>query len=136
MVGHILALRQLSCNSKNESNKINSFVKDRPKEQLPENSNNRVRTGDYLSFSSVQEIIHRLLTCDRIILLPHIIPSITKLELSKKLNITTTQLKKLRNSPPFYKKIAKHICLPLADLYCSSTLQQLKSSCIQAVRYE
>ena len=93
----------------------------------PDKISNRDINTAYLSFSNAQEIIHRLLTCDRIVLQPHIIPKITALELSNKLNITVNQLEELQKFPSSYEKMAKHISLPLAGLYCSVALQQPKS---------
>ncbi len=87
-----------------------------------------IRTNaKYLGFSSAQEMIYRLLTHDRIVLLPTVVPKVSELELSEKLNITPKQLKSLRRSPMFYNKMVKYINLPLINLYCSTVLQELDS---------
>jgi hypothetical protein len=131
MVTHILASQQLPCNEKN------SFIASESEIRLPKTNKANYKTNldenggscasnDYLRFSSAQKMIHNLLSYDRIVLLPRVIPRFTELELAKKLNITTRQLRHLQKSPESYKRIAKNICLPLASLYCSSTLQQPK----------
>ncbi|MEI8055466.1 MAG: hypothetical protein WCH10_05675 [bacterium] len=131
MVEHILASQQLPCNERNgfvaneSETRPPATNKANYKSSTDENSRS-CANNNYLRFSSAQEIIHNLLSYDRIVLLPHIIPRFTELELAKKLNITARQLRCLRKSPESYKKIAKYICLPLIGLYCSSTLQQPK----------
>ena len=45
------------------------------------------KTSKYLGFLTVQKMVHKFLTRDRIILVPTIIPKITELELANKLNI-------------------------------------------------
>jgi hypothetical protein len=140
MVKYSLALQQSRCNEKSNDEK-NCFIKNKSTIQLLERTNSQLQdkinckinidkcnepytNSKYLNFFSVQKIIHRLLTCNRIVLLPHIIPKITESELTKELNITSLQLKSLQGSPTFYKKIAKHINLPLINLYCRSALQE------------
>ena len=140
MVTHILASRQLPCNEKN------SFIASESEIRLPTNKadyktnldeNNRsYASNSYLGFSSAQKIILNLLSYDRIVLLPCIIPRFTELELAKKLNITIGQLRRLQKSPESYKRIAKHICLPLVNLYCNSALQTPKSLHANGVCYE
>lgn len=137
MVKHILVAGQSPCNERN------GFIANESEIQLPENPNShttnkanyktnldeKVRscTGNsYLSFSSAQQIIQQLLTYPRVVLLPTQVPKFTTLEIATKLNLTPAQLSLLQKSPEFYKRMAKHICLPLASLYCSSALQQPK----------
>jgi hypothetical protein len=136
MVARILIAGQLPCNK--ISNEVNSKTyAGEPNNALPDTKTGAVvvdesydrHTGArYLSFHSAQKIIHKLLTYDRIVLLPNVIPKMTELELGKELNITTAKLQHLRESPEFYKKMAEHICLPLTSLYCGSLLQQPESS--------
>lgn len=99
-------------------------------------STNRHTNKTYISFHSAQKIIHRFLSEDSIILLPHIVPKLTKPELAKKLNISIAELKRLRKSPKFYQHIAKHICLPLASLCCNTVLQRPKSVCGEGLHHE
>lgn len=132
MVKHILVVRQLPCNEIN--NEV--AIKNKTEIQLCGGSNNqppdKVNIEDehinnkYLSFSTAQQIIHRLLTCSRIVLRPTVIPGITKPELAKKLNLTPRQLKYLQERPLFYEKMVKRVNLPLVNLYCSSALQEPK----------
>jgi hypothetical protein len=144
MVADILTAGQLPCNK--ISNGVSSKTPtEEPNKQLPDieiesvavdESYDRHTDARYLSFHSAQKIIHNLLTYNRIVLLPNVIPKFTELELAKKLHITITELWYLQESPVFYKKIAKHICLPLANLYCSSLLQQPESSHATEMCYE
>ncbi len=91
----------------------------------PENkSNNSTNPSHYLGFLSFQKIVCQLLTCNRVVLLPTVIPKITESELTKKLNITLKQFRCLQKSFAFYKKMAKPINDPLVNLYCESKLQQ------------
>jgi len=144
MVGNILIARQLSCNKisngasgKTYTEGLNKWVLDAESGMAARDEGyDRHADAGYLSFHSAQKIIHNLLTYNRIVLLPNVIPKFTELELAKKLHITTTELWYLQESPVFYKKIAKHICLPLANLYCSSLLQQPESSHATEVCYE
>ncbi len=155
MSEYILSARQLPCNENNSNNNIRNSgtsVKNGTKIQLCIESDDQLRNRTkkitnriaaekykvpdkytkteqckYLDFSSTQKIIHKLLTRDRIILVPTVVPGVTESDLAKELNITLTQLKSLQKSPAFYKKIAKHINLPLINLYCSSLLQKRSS---------
>lgn len=140
MVRHILALPLLPCNEINKSdknNKINNSNINNAVSSLNEISNfkenNKIRLSkniydqsddNYISFPVVQKIIHRLLTCNRIVLSPTLFPKFTQLELAAKLNITVTELISLQTSRIFYKKLAKKISWSLAKLYCSSALQK------------
>ena len=138
MVKYILALQQLRCNNQKSNNENNGFVKnesiqlvenshDQPQNKTQCETNNGIdihRDGKYLHFVSAQKIIHLLLSHNRIVLRPHVIPKLTAFELSQTLNITTNQLKKLRNSSSFYKKMPKHVSLALVNLYCSTALQR------------
>jgi hypothetical protein len=87
-----------------------------------------------LNFSTVQKMIHRLLTHDRIKTDlddekirgfglyggPEIkVKAFTKEELVKKLGISSKDLERLE-SPSFYKEIASKISLPLILLYCAT----------------
>lgn len=139
MVKTILAARQLPCNERNSETytKTKPLAQPRqePSNQLQNKANTETAVGNicnehisnkYLSFSTAQQIIHRLLTCNRIILRPTVIPRITKQELAKKLNLTPLQLKYLRERPLFYERMVKHTNLPLVSLYCSSVLQEPK----------
>ena len=114
MVTRILAAGQLSCNERNSeaSTKTKTLAQlcQEPSNQLQNKANtetavdnnyNELINNKYLSFSTTQQIIHRLLTCNRIILQPTVIPAITKLELAKKLNLTPLQLKYLQERPLF-----------------------------------
>ena len=140
-----LSAWQSPCNDRNERNS-EIQIKNKAKIQLCDGLNNqlqsKVNTGavvdknhdehnscryaniKYLSFSSAKKIIHRFLTCDRVILLPTIIPKITESELAKILNITPIQFRHLRKSSMCYKRLAKHVSPLLANLYCSNILQQ------------
>ncbi|MEI8055702.1 MAG: hypothetical protein WCH10_06945 [bacterium] len=122
MVEHILVSQQLYCNVKNK------FVSH--KSEIPPLATNKYHklyaSDKYLSFSSAQKIVHNLLNYDRVVLLPHIVPRFTESELAGKLNITIRQLRHLQKTPEFYNKIAKHICLPLTALYCSSKLREVR----------
>ncbi|CAL7964426.1 hypothetical protein GAMM_90023 [Gammaproteobacteria bacterium] len=133
MVTHILSLQQLPCNERN------SFIANEQEIRLPTTNRANYKTNidenswsctsnSYLGFSSAQKIIHNLLSYDRVVLLPQTIPRFTEFELAKKLNITIHQLRHLQKLPKIYKRMAKHICLSLTSLYCSSTLQQPKSN--------
>lgn len=139
MVTRILAAGQLPCNERNSEayTETKTWLKpcQEPSNQLQNEANIETAVGNnynahisnkYLSFSTAQQIIHRLLTCNRIILRPTVIPGITKRELAKKLNLTLRQLKYLQERPLFYERMVKYTNLPLISLYCSSTLQEPK----------
>lgn len=139
MVTRILTAGQLPCNERNSEaytkTKILAQSCQEPNNQPPDKVNtemvvdknhNEHINNKYLSFSTAQQIIHRLLTCNRIILRPTVIPGITKRELAKKLNLTPLQLKYLQERPLFYERMVKYTNLPLVGLYCSSALQELK----------
>lgn len=139
MVEDILVVRQLPCNEKNNEvaikNKNETQLCGESNNQPPDKVNiemvvdknhNEHINNKYLSFSSAQQIIHRLLTCNRIVLRPTVIPGITKLELAKKLNLTPLQLRYLQERPLFYERMVKYTNLPLVSLYCSSALQEPK----------
>jgi hypothetical protein len=145
MVAHILIAGQLPCNKISNDEVSSETYTGEPNNELPDTETGAVVVDEsydrhtgvrYLSFHSAQKIIHKLLTYDRIVLLPNTIPKITELELAKELNISTAQLWYLQESLEFYKKMAKHICLPLANLYCRSTLQQPESLHTTEVCYE
>jgi hypothetical protein len=87
-----------------------------------------------LNFSTVQKMIGRLLTNDRIKtnldegkikkLEAHNKPEIrlkafTKKELAEKIGISLKELNKLK-SPNFYNEMADRISLPLIKLYCAT----------------
>lgn len=66
-------------------------------------------------------MIEELLTRDRVILIPTKIPGFTVSELARELNITTSELAKLRVLSCWYsKEAAWRINLPLISLYCST----------------
>lgn len=137
MVTGILAAGQLPCNERNSEahTKTKTWLKpcQEPSNQPQNKANTETAVGNnynehisnkYLSFSTAQQMIHRLLTCNRIILRPTVTPGITKRELAKKLNLTPVQLKYLQERPLFYERMVKHTNLPLINLYCSSALQE------------
>jgi len=105
------------------------------KTSIDENDGSRT-SNNYLGFSSAQKMIHNLLSYDRVVLLPQIIPRFTEFEIAKKLNITIRQLRHLQKSPIIYKRMAKRICLPLTSLYCSNILQQPKSNHNGGIHHE
>jgi hypothetical protein len=122
MTEHSLTAGQLSGNSnkQDKQNKQNGIAsKINPDDTSDENT-----TTYYLSFSSAQEIIRRLLTYERIVLQPYVAPKLTNFELAKKLNISVKLLENLQTSPLFYKAIAGHISFPLAKLYCGTLLHK------------
>ena len=80
----------------------------------------RASSKNYLSFVKVLGMIHKLLTCDRIILVPTKVPKFTELELANKLNIAPTQLKKLQRSQTSYKQVIRKINPLLVELYCGT----------------
>ena len=86
-------------------------------------TNNRIGSAKPLCFYSTQKIIHRLLTCERVIPKPVTYPKFTALELSNKINITPKQLRLLQVSQLFHKQIIRKINLPLVKLYCITKLQ-------------
>jgi hypothetical protein len=120
MTEHSLTAGQLSGNSnkqdkQNKQNEIDSQISS-------DSSSNENTTTYYLSFSSAQEIIRQLLTYERIVLQPCVMPKLTNFELAKKLNISVKLLKNLQASPLFYKAISGYISFPLAKLYCGTLL--------------
>jgi hypothetical protein len=122
MTKHSLTAGQLSGNSNKQDkqkkqNEIASKIN-------PDNSSDENTTTYYLSFSSAQEIIRRLLTYERIVLQPYVAPKLTKLELAKKLNISVKLLENLQTSPLFYKGIVGCVSFPLAKLYCGTLLHK------------
>jgi hypothetical protein len=140
MVEHILVVRQLPCNERNNEvaikNKTEIQLCGESNKQPPDKVNidmvvdkNHYEhiNNKYLSFSTAQQIIHRLLTCNRVVLLPTVIPGVTKRELAKKLNLTPRQLRYLQERPLFYERMVKYTNLPLVSLYCSSALQEPRS---------
>jgi len=87
-----------------------------------------------VSFSTAQEMIHRLLTLNRIKTAldegkimgyvsndkPEVrVRAFSKGELAEKLGISVKGLEKLKN-PTFYKNMASKISLQLNSLYCST----------------
>lgn len=87
-----------------------------------------------LNFKTVQKMIHRLLTEERIktpldegrVINPALcnvlkvrVAAYTKEELAKKLGITPEELEKLRY-PDFYEEMADKISLLLINIYCST----------------
>ena len=139
MTASILTARQPSCNGSSKGY-IKSVTRIHSYEALNNQLQNKINAkaivnGDpneyrgtrYLSFSSVQKMLHRLLICDRIILLPTVVPKITELELAKELNITPVQLRLLQALWAFYEKVVKKINRPLINLYCRSALQKPES---------
>jgi hypothetical protein len=125
MVKHILAAWQKPCNE------INSKIFTRESNNCPISTKTCVidDRSIYPSFNSIQKIIHRFLSCNKIIFLPHVITKFTESELAKKLNITADQLKHLQRPSEFYnyEGMAKYICLPLIDLYSNTLLQRPES---------
>jgi hypothetical protein len=111
MTEHSLTAGQLSGNSNKQ---------DKQNKQHRIASNYESTTAYYLSFSSVQEIIRRFLSYERIVSQPCVIPKFTKREIAKKLNISVKLLENLRTSPLFYKQIAGCVSFPLAKLYCGT----------------
>ena len=88
---------------------------------VPLFSDNGVYVGKnpYIEYPSVKGIINKLLTCDRIILVPTKILKFTELELANKLSITTTQLRQLRGgSQSIYEQTIEKISPLLSNLYC------------------
>ena len=85
-------------------------------------SDNGVYVGKnpYIEYPYVKGIINKLLTCDRIILVPTKIPKFTELELANKLNITPKQLRRLQRTQSAYKQIIGKINLLLIELYCGT----------------
>ncbi len=79
-----------------------------------------IKTSKYLEFLTVRKMIHKFLTRDRIILVPTKIPKLTELELANKLNITSTQLRRLQESQASYKQTISKINLLLIRLYCGT----------------
>ena len=77
----------------------------------------------HLSFVTTQKIIHRFLTCKRVVQVAETRPQFTIAELSEKLNIEPNQLRRLYASPLSHKKIISKINLSLVKLYCSTKLQ-------------
>ena len=144
MVGNILIAGQLPCNKISKETSGETYT-EKLNKRLPDSKNGTVAIDEgyyrhvgagHLSFCSAQNIIHNLLTYNRIVLLPNVIPKFTELELAKKLHVTTTELWYLQESPLFYKKMAKQLCLPLANLYCSSLLQQPETLHTKEACYE
>ena len=100
MVKHILVVRQLPCNEIN--NEV--AIKNKTEIQLCGGSNNqppdKVNIEDehinnkYLSFSTAQQIIHRLITCSRIGFTTNRNPRNYQTRISKKIkfNTKTTQI--------------------------------------------
>lgn len=78
------------------------------------------KTSKYLEFLTVRKIIHKFLTCDRIIFVPTKIPKFTELELANKLNITSAQLRRLQESQASYKQTISEINLLLIKLCCGT----------------
>jgi len=80
----------------------------------------KTKTNKYLGFLTVRKMIHKFLTCDRIIFIPTKIPKLTELELANKLNITSTQLRRLQKSQASYKQVISKINSLLIKLYCDT----------------
>lgn len=57
-----------------------------------------IKTNKYIEFLTVHKMIHKFLTCDRIILVPMKAQKFFALELSNKLNISPIQLRRLQAS--------------------------------------
>lgn len=72
-----------------------------------------------ISFETVQKMLNKFLTCDRVITKEHRCLKYNEEELAKKLNITLEELKRLK-LPYFYKQMIYRITLPLVRLYCST----------------
>ena len=124
MVAHILTARQLPCNEISNETSSKVFACESSNYQV--NTEVNANRNTYLNFYSAKEMIYRFLNRNRIIFLPHVIPKFTELELAEKLNITISQLKRIQKSPKSYERLAKHICLPLTKLYCSSELHEVR----------
>ena len=82
-------------------------------------SETKTNIGRTISFLTVQKMIYRFLTCDRIIKVEVKRPKYTKYELAEKLNLSEQELKKLR-LPYFCRAVISKINLPLVRLYCST----------------
>jgi len=79
----------------------------------------KLRDKSYLKFSTIRKMIFKFLTSDRIIMIPTRVPKFSELELSQKLNISLTQLRRVQTQT-CYKQIIGQVNLPLVNLYCST----------------
>lgn len=75
-----------------------------------------------LSFLTVQKMIKRFLTCDRIVTKKVRCRKLTERELAKKLSISLSELKVFVESATFARRrgISGEITPPLVKLYCST----------------
>ncbi len=81
---------------------------------------NRLATGAVtISFWTVQKMLNKFLTCDRIVKKEERRLKYTEEELAGILNITSKELKRLK-LPYFYKAMVSRINLPLISLFCST----------------
>jgi hypothetical protein len=72
-----------------------------------------------INFLTVQKMINRFLTRDRVVKKEIRCLKYTEWELAEKLNITPEALKRLK-LPCFYKATIRRVILPLVCLYCST----------------
>lgn len=72
-----------------------------------------------INFCTVQKMLNKFLTCDRIVTKEEKRLKYTEKELAELLNITPKALKRLR-LPYHYKAMVSRINLPLIHLYCST----------------
>lgn len=119
MTEDIIAVSPFSGNKEDEEKKENG----------PKN-NNRSTSFECISFqsgayrfvksSNARLMIERLLTQERVILVPTKVANFTVLELAKELEIMPLELERLYRSAWYCKKIMGRINLPLVKLYCST----------------
>ena len=79
----------------------------------------KLRNKNCLEFSTVRNMIFKFLTYDRIIMVPTRVPKFSELELSQKLNISLTQLRRVQVQA-YYRQVIGQINSSLIDLYCST----------------
>lgn len=80
---------------------------------------NVTRINRTINFLTVQKMINRFLTCDRMVMKEVRCLRYTEWELAEKLNIAPKTLKKLK-LPWFYKATIRRVILSLVRLYCST----------------
>ena len=85
-----------------------------------EKESRKTISKNYLEFFTVRKMIYKFLTCDRIILSPTKVSKFSELELSQKLNISLTQLRRVVQTQTYYKQIIGKINMPLIELYCDT----------------
>lgn len=119
MTKGIIAVRPISGNKEDEE-----------KKESGSKNNNRSTSFECISYqssayrfvksSNARLMIERLLTQERIVLVPIKVANFTVLELAKELKIEPFELERLYKSAWYCKKIMGQINLRLVKLYCST----------------